>query len=100
MWTVRSTRPISFNAWCTLCWRAYEPSRCRIKEGEAVRAWIEATTRTVSSQARAFLGATRVYGPRGGRRAEPEVLIGWPNRFMVATYVLWIGAVATTRSGV
>src|SRR6266511_994 len=57
MWTVRSTRPISFNAWCTLCWRAYEPSRCRIKEGEAVRAWIEATTRTVSAQARAFLGA-------------------------------------------
>src|SRR6266536_1390398 len=45
-------------------------------------------------------GPTRVYGPRGGRRAEPEVLIGWPNRFMVATYVLWIGAVATTRSGV
>ncbi len=48
----------------------------------------------------AFLGATRVYGARGGRRAAPEVLIGWPNRFMVATYVLWIGAVATTRSGV
>ena len=32
MWTVRSTRPISFKAWCTLCWRAYEPSRCRIKD--------------------------------------------------------------------
>lgn len=47
----------------------------------------------------AFLGATRVYGARGARRAAPKILIGWPNRFMVATYVVWIGAVAAARSG-
>src|SRR4051794_1924970 len=31
-------RPIPASAWCRLFWRAYEPSRCRMSEGESVRA--------------------------------------------------------------
>jgi NAD/NADP transhydrogenase beta subunit len=40
-----------------------------------------------------IIGA-RVKNPLAGEAGGPRVYQGWPNRFMVATYALWIVAVA------
>jgi Protein of unknown function (DUF998) len=43
-----------------------------------------------------FLGSAVVIQARAGRRAGPDVPIGWPNRFMVLTYVAWLAVAAWT----
>ena len=32
--------------------------------------------------------------PRGGGKFGPEVAIGWPNRFLIVTYAIWLITVA------
>jgi hypothetical protein len=41
-----------------------------------------------------FLGSAVVFQARAKRRAGPDVPIGWPNRFMVLTYVAWLAVAA------
>jgi len=42
------------------------------------------------------MGAAVAFQRRDRRRAGPDVPIGWPNRFMVLTYVAWIAVAAWT----
>jgi hypothetical protein len=44
----------------------------------------------------AFIGSAVILQGRGGRRAGPDVPIGWPNRFLVVTYVAWLAVAAWT----
>jgi hypothetical protein len=41
-----------------------------------------------------FAIATAVMIPRGGGKFGPEVAIGWPNRFLIVTYAVWLITVA------
>ena len=43
-----------------------------------------------------FMGSAVALQRRAGGRAGPDVPIGWPNRFMVLTYVAWIAVAAST----
>jgi hypothetical membrane protein len=45
----------------------------------------------------AFFGALVIYKPQG-RQYNETVLIGWPNRFMVFTYTLWLIGIARITS--
>ncbi|HTX89731.1 MAG TPA: DUF998 domain-containing protein [Anaerolineales bacterium] len=38
----------------------------------------------------------RIKDPSAGSRGGPKVLMGWPNRFNVVTYIFWIIIVAAT----
>lgn len=40
-----------------------------------------------------FIGATSAMMPKDGV-STPEVLIGWPNRFLILTYCVWFATVA------
>jgi hypothetical protein len=37
---------------------------------------------------------SRIIDPSAGRRVGPHVYSGWPNRFMVITYIVWIIIIA------
>lgn len=41
--------------------------------------------------------ATAVLLPRGGGGFGPDVAIGWPNRFLIVTYAVWLISVARQR---
>jgi hypothetical protein len=43
-----------------------------------------------------FTASAVILQARGGRRAGPDVPIGWPNRFLVVTYVAWLAVAAWT----
>jgi hypothetical protein len=43
-----------------------------------------------------FIESAVVLQARGKRRAGPDVPVGWPNRFMVLTYVAWLAVAAWT----
>lgn len=44
-----------------------------------------------------FALATAILLPRGGGKLGPEVSIGWPNRFLIATYAVWLITVGWQR---
>jgi hypothetical protein len=43
-----------------------------------------------------FMGSAVTLQARGRRSAGPDVPIGWPNRFLVLTYVTWLAIAAWT----
>lgn len=43
-----------------------------------------------------FIGSAVTLQARGGRRAGPDVPIGWPNRFLVVSYAAWLAVAAWT----
>ncbi len=43
-----------------------------------------------------FTASAVILQARGRRRAGPDVPIGWPNRFLVFTYVTWLAVAAWT----
>jgi Protein of unknown function (DUF998) len=43
-----------------------------------------------------FIGSAVVFQATGKGRAGPDVPIGWPNRFLVVTYVAWLTVAAWT----
>jgi len=41
----------------------------------------------------------RIKNPSAGKVGGPRVYLGWPNRFMVATYVAWIVVIIVVMLG-
>ena len=65
---------------------------------ERARFWLWAATAAAWVGDLVFIGAMAVMLPRGDGALGPNVLIGWPNRLMIATYCIWV-ATAAWQSG-
>ena len=55
----------------------------------SIRTWLPWMSITVWIGFLAFIGSTVFFGGAGGTRGE-KVKIGWPNRFMMLTYLTWL----------